>query len=87
MHVVAIKIKNKAGAAAASRRSSDADMYAVVAKVSKLNGLKINVIGSSFKRSIKVTISAVTIANLFMGIWIFFKRLNGPKPKFFAVSS
>ena len=67
--------------------SSIANSYVCVASVSKLNGLKINVIGSSFKRSIKVTISAVTIANLFMGIWIFFKRLNGPKPKFFAVSS
>ena len=57
MHVVAIKIKNKAGAAAASRRSSDADIYAVVAKVSKLNGLKINVMGNSLiiSREINIT--------------------------------
>ena len=57
MHVVAIKIKNKAGAAAASRRSSEADMYAVVAKVSKLNGLKINVMGNSLiiSREINIT--------------------------------
>ena len=53
--------------------SSIANSYVCVANVSKLNGLKINVIGSSFKRSIKVTISAVRIANLFMGIWIFLK--------------
>ena len=47
MNKEAIKIKNNEGAAAASNRSSDAEIYAVVAKVSKLNGLKINVIGNS----------------------------------------
>ena len=47
MNIVAIKIKNNDGTAAASNKSSDADIYAVVAKVSKLNGLKISVIGSS----------------------------------------
>ena len=47
INVVAIKIKNKDGTAAASSKSSDADIYAVVANVSKLNGLKIKVIGSS----------------------------------------
>ena len=44
---VAIKIKNKDGTAAASSKSSDAEIYAVVAKVSKLKGLNINVIGNS----------------------------------------
>ena len=44
---VAINIKNNDGAAAASNKSSDAYIYAVVAKVSKLNGLKIKVMGSS----------------------------------------
>ena len=43
----AINIKNKEGTAAASNKSSEAEIYAVVAKVSKLKGLKINVIGSS----------------------------------------
>ena len=47
MNNEAIKIKNNEGAAAASNKSSDAEIYAVVAKVSKLKGLKINVIGNS----------------------------------------
>ena len=47
MNKDAINIKNKEGTAAASNKSSEAEMYAVVAKVSKLKGLKINVIGNS----------------------------------------
>ena len=47
MNKEAINIKNNEGAAAASNKSSDAEIYAVVAKVSKLKGLKINVIGNS----------------------------------------
>ena len=47
MNKDAINIKNKEGAAAASNKSSEAEIYAVVAKVSKLKGLKINVIGNS----------------------------------------
>ena len=47
MNKDAINIKNKEGSAAASNKSSEAEIYAVVAKVSKLKGLKINVIGSS----------------------------------------
>ena len=47
MKKVAIKIKNNEGTAAASSKSSDAEIYAVVAKVSKLNSLKMRVIGSS----------------------------------------
>ena len=56
MNIVAIKIKNNDGTAAASNKSSDADIYAVVAKVSKLNGLKINVIGSSLTISKDINI-------------------------------
>ena len=47
MNKDAINIKNKEGTAAASNKSSEAEIYAVVAKVSKLKGLKINVIGNS----------------------------------------
>ena len=47
MNKDAINIKNNEGAAAASNKSSEAEIYAVVAKVSKLKGLKINVIGNS----------------------------------------
>ena len=47
MNKEAISIKNNEGTAAASNKSSEAEMYAVVAKVSKLKGLKINVMGNS----------------------------------------
>ena len=47
MNKDAINIKNKEGTAAASNKSSEAEIYAVVAKVSKLKGLNIKVIGSS----------------------------------------
>ena len=47
MNKDAINIKNKEGTAAASNKSSEAEIYAVVAKVSKLKGLKIIVIGNS----------------------------------------
>ena len=59
MNKDAINIKNKEGTAAASNKSSEAEIYAVVAKVSKLKGLKINVIGSSLiiSNEIKITIN------------------------------
>ena len=57
MNIVAIKIKNNDGTAAASNKSSDADIYAVVAKVSKLNGLKIRVIGNSLIISKEIIIA------------------------------
>ena len=41
---LAIKIKNNEGTAAASNKSSDAEIYAVVAKVSKLKGLNIRAV-------------------------------------------
>ena len=47
MRIVAQPIRNKEGNAAASNRSWDAYTYACVAKVSKLKGLNIIVIGSS----------------------------------------
>ena len=47
MNKEAIKIKNNDGTAAASNKSSEAEIYAVVAKVSKLKGLKIKVMGNS----------------------------------------
>ena len=47
MNKEAINIKNNEGTAAASNKSSEAEIYAVVSKVSKLKGLKINVIGNS----------------------------------------
>ena len=47
MNKDAINIKNNEGAAAASNKSSEAEIYAVVAKVSKLKGLKIKVMGNS----------------------------------------
>ena len=56
---LAIKIKNNEGTAAASNKSSDAEIYAVVAKVSKLKGLNIRVIGNSLtiSKDIKITIN------------------------------
>ena len=59
MNIDAINIKNKEGTAAASNKSSEAEIYAVVAKVSKLKGLKINVIGSSLiiSNEIKIIIN------------------------------
>ena len=59
MNKDAINIKNNEGTAAASNKSSEAEMYAVVANVSKLKGLKINVIGSSLiiSNDIKIIIN------------------------------
>ena len=59
MKTVAIRIKNKEGAAAASNKSSEAEIYAVVAKVSKLKGLNIKVIGNSLiiSREIRIAIN------------------------------
>ena len=59
MNKEAINIKNNEGTAAASNKSSEAEIYAVVAKVSKLKGLNIRVMGSSLTISneIKITIN------------------------------
>ena len=59
MNIEAINIKNNEGTAAASNKSSEAEMYAVVAKVSKLKGLKINVMGNSLiiSNEIKIIIN------------------------------
>ena len=59
MNTEAIDIKNNEGTAAASNKSSEAEIYAVVAKVSKLKGLKINVMGNSLiiSNEIKIIIN------------------------------
>ena len=59
MNKEAINIKNNEGTAAASNKSSEAEIYAVVAKVSKLKGLKISVIGNSLiiSNEIKITMN------------------------------
>ena len=56
---LSINIKSNEGTAAASNMSSDAEIYAVVAKVSKLKGLNIRVMGNSLTISndIKITIN------------------------------
>ena len=61
MRIVAQPIRNKEGNAAASNRSCDAYTYACVAKVSKLKGLKIIVIGSSLiiSSEIRTTIKII----------------------------
>ena len=56
----AIKIKKSDGTAAASNKSSDADIYAVVANVSKLKGLKMSVIGNSLTISKDINITTKT---------------------------
>ena len=73
MKKVAIKIRNSEGTAAASSKSSDADIYAVVAKVSKLKGLKINVIGNSLIISKEINILINNNEFLKKGICIFVK--------------
>ena len=57
MNKEAINIKNNEGTAAASNKSSEAEIYAVVAKVSKLKGLSIKVIGSSLTISNAININ------------------------------
>ena len=63
MNKDAINIKNKEGTAAASNKSSEAEIYAVVAKVSKLKGLKINVIGNSLiiSRDIRIPTNKIEL--------------------------
>ena len=58
---LAIRIRNNEGAAAASNKSWEANTYAVVAKVSKLKGLIINVIGNSLIISIAIKIPIKSI--------------------------
>ena len=73
MKIAAIKIKKSDGTAAASNKSSEADIYAVVANVSKLNGLKIRVIGNSLTISIETNIATNKSEFLKSGKWIFKK--------------
>ena len=76
INVLAINIKNNDGTAAASKRSCDANIYAVVANVSKLNGLKIKVIGNSLIISKEIKIITKKIELLKYGICIFKKVFN-----------
>ena len=59
MNKEAVNLKNNEGTAAASNKSSEAEIYAVVAKVSKLKGLKIRVMGNSLiiSNEIKIIIN------------------------------
>ena len=66
--------------------SSTANSYVFVAKVSKLNGLSISVMGNSFIKSTKHSKKAVSNANLFSGKYSFLARPKLPKPRFFADS-
>ena len=70
------KIKNMDGAAAASIKSWDAKLYAFIEKVSKLKGLKMSVIGSSFIISIDISIKIKSIFFFIMGQWIFENVFN-----------
>ena len=72
---LAIIIKHNDGTAAASNKSSDAEMYAVVAKVSKLKGLKISVIGNYLIISNEINIITNKSEFLRYGMWIFKKVL------------
>ena len=67
--------------------SSTANSYVCVARVSKLKGLSMRVIGNSFRISIKATMKALIRANLLIGKWTFCNKLNGPNPRFLPVSS
>ena len=59
--------------AAASIRSFDAKLKALVEKVSKLNGLSISVIGNSLKISMEIRINAKIKFFFNSGIWILLK--------------
>ena len=74
--ILAIAIRNNDGAAAASNKSCEAKIYAVVAKVSKLKGLIISVIGSSFIISIAIKIPIKKIEFFRYGRCILVKVLN-----------
>ena len=87
MKKLAIKIKNNEGTAAASNRSSDAEIYAVVAKVSKLKGLRIRVIGNSLMISNEINITTNKSEFRKKGIWIFVKVFLLEKPSRYALSS
>ena len=75
--MLAIAIRNNDGAAAASNKSWDAKIYAVVAKVSKLKGLIISVIGNSFIISIAIKIPIKKIEFFRYGICIYHDK-KGP---------
>ena len=81
MNKEAINIKNNEGTAAASNKSSEAEIYAVVAKVSKLKGLKIRVIGNSLIISNEIKIIMNKREFLKKGTCIFIKVFLFEKPR------
>ena len=87
MNNAAIKIKNNDGTAAASNKSSDAEIYAVVANVSKLKGLKIKVIGNSLIISKEIKIPTNKSEFRKKGTWIFIKVFLFEYPSRYALSS
>ena len=87
MKKLAIKIKNNEGTAAASNKSSEAEIYAVVAKVSKLKGLKIRVMGNSLTISKDIKIIINNREFLKKGTCIFIKVFLFEKPRRYALSS
>ena len=66
--------------------SSTASSYVFVESVLKLNGISISVIGNSFITSIKQSIKAPIIPNLFNGKYIFLSSAKLFKPRFCAFS-
>tara|TARA_B100000427_G_scaffold316129_1_gene310902 strand:+ start:903 stop:1148 length:246 start_codon:yes stop_codon:yes gene_type:complete len=76
INALEMAIRNKDGAAAASSKSCEAKIYAVVAKVSKLKGLIIRVIGNSFIISIEIKIPIKNMEFFKYGKCIFVNVLN-----------
>ena len=77
----------KAGTAASAKRSSLANSKVRTANVLKLNGLRINVAGSSFSTSTKTNNKAVNKLPRIIGICILLMMLTCDIPAVFATSS
>ena len=75
------------GNAASYILSSEANVYTVTANVSKLNGLSINVAGSSLTTSEMTNNTLAKIPVFKSGIWIFFNKLYLEDPRVLAESS
>ena len=78
---------DNAGSAASINCSSEASSYVRMASVLKLNGRKINVIGSSFKTSTKTKSSAVNKLGRRIGKWMRDNKCDGEAPNERADSS
>src|SRR5688572_14764314 len=75
------------GAAASSRRSSDAYEYAFTASVSKSNGRRMSVAGSSFRISTKSMSAAAATLGAAIGRSMAIRRRHGPAPNVRADAS